>query len=103
MGGRAAVDGRRESTGRRPRVPLVMDAVASVVMSRGPVWLAGRPAGYVTSAAMGYTLGRPIAYAWLPPTAMVGMRVDIEYFGERIPATVSEEPLVDPRGERLRV
>jgi glycine cleavage system aminomethyltransferase T len=29
--------------------------------------------------------------------------ITIDYFGERIPATVSAEPLVDPKGERLRL
>ena len=101
--GRAALAARSDATMRRRLAPLVIDDPRSVVMGKEPVWLDGRPVGYVTSAAMGYTIGRPIAYAWLPPTTTVGTRVEIEYFGERIPATVSAEPLVDPKGERLRV
>ena len=62
----------------------------------------GRPAGYVTSAAFGHTIGRPIAYAWLPASAVPGTTVEIEYFGQRIPATVVTEPVVDPEMTRIR-
>jgi glycine cleavage system aminomethyltransferase T len=65
------------------------------------VLVAGEPAGYVTSAAHGYTIGRSIAYAWLPALE-VGAAVEIEYFSRRYPATVSAEPLVDPSMSRIR-
>ncbi|MDH6125487.1 FAD-dependent oxidoreductase [Kitasatospora sp. GP82] len=82
---------------------LVLDDPHAVVMGREPVYAAGSPAGYVTSAAYGYTVGKSIAYAWLPARATVpGNRVEIEYFGERLPATVSAEPLFDPRMACIR-
>jgi glycine cleavage system aminomethyltransferase T len=72
-------------------------------MGREPVYAAGSPAGYVTSAAYGYTVGRSIAYAWLPASsALPGTRVEIEYFGERLPATVAAEPLFDPEMACIR-
>ncbi len=101
--GRAALVGRGDATVRRRLLPLVMDRPEQVVLGKEPVFRDGRPVGYVTSAAMGYTLGSPIAYAWLPPDAQVGTRVEVEHLGERFGATVSAEPLVDPKGERLRV
>jgi glycine cleavage system aminomethyltransferase T len=73
-----------------------------VVLGKEPVYFKGEAAGYVTSAAYGYTVQRPIAYAWLPAGAAEGDAVEIEYFGTRIAATVSPEPLVDPGMERLR-
>jgi dimethylglycine oxidase len=66
------------------------------------VFVDGRPAGYVTSAAFGHTIGRPIAYAWLPASATPGTSVEIDYFGRRIAATVATEPLVDPEMTRIR-
>ena len=75
---------------------------SSVVLGHEPVFLDGQPAGYVTSAAFGHTIGRPIAYAWLPASATPGTSVEIEYFGRRIPATVATEPLVDPDMTRIR-
>jgi len=62
----------------------------------------GRPAGYVTSAAFGHTIGRPIALAWLPAAAVPGTAVEIEYFGRRIAATAVAEPVVDPEMARIR-
>jgi glycine cleavage system aminomethyltransferase T len=81
---------------------LTVDDRRSVVLGHEPVFLDGRPAGYVTSAAFGHTVGAPIAYAWLPASATPGTAVEIEYFGRRIPATVAAEPLVDPEMSRIR-
>ncbi len=81
---------------------LTVDDGRSVVLGHEPVFVAGRPAGYVTSAAFGHTIGKPIAYAWLPAALGVGDGVEIEYFGTRVPATVTAEPLVDPAMTRLR-
>ncbi|MER8186083.1 FAD-dependent oxidoreductase [Kitasatospora sp. NPDC094015] len=76
---------------------LVLDDPRAVVMGREPVHVAGAPAGYVTSAGYGYTVGRSIAYAWLPAaSAGPGTRVEVEYFGAALPATVAAEPLFDP-------
>lgn len=73
-----------------------------MVLGREPVYLDGAPAGYVTSAAYGYTLGRCVAYAWLPAGLADGTGVHVEYFGEKVPATVAEEPLFDPKMTRIR-
>ena len=99
--GRAALAGRADTVSRRLAC-LTVDDGRSVVLGHEPVFLDGRPAGYVTSAAFGHTVGRPVAYAWLPVTAVPGTAVQIEYFGRRIPATVAAEPLVDPGMTRIR-
>ncbi|GDY29678.1 GcvT family protein [Gandjariella thermophila] len=101
--GRDALAGRSPDTVRRRLVPLVSDDPGAVVMGSEPVFVAGTPAGYVTSAAFGHTVGQCIAYAWLPAEAAVpGRPVDVEYFGDRLPYRVAEEPLFDPRMTRLR-
>lgn len=97
--GREALEGRTPT--RRLRC-LTIDDGRTVVLGKEPVFVDGAAAGYVTSAAYGYTVGRPIAYAWLPASAEVGSGVEIEYFGRRVAATVAEEPLVDPGMERIR-
>jgi len=57
----------------------------------------------VTSGAYGYSVDSSIAYAWLPAAlATPGVRVEVESFGELIPATVREEPLFDREMVRLR-
>jgi glycine cleavage system aminomethyltransferase T/glycine/D-amino acid oxidase-like deaminating enzyme len=100
--GHEAVAELSDDTVTRRLSCLVVDDGRSVVLGHEPVYVDGRPAGYVTSAAFGHTVGRPIAYAWLPASATVGTQVEIEYFGTRIPATVTAEPLVDPGMTRLR-
>jgi dimethylglycine oxidase len=101
--GRDALLRRKEEGPRRRLVCTVLDDPGVVVMGKEPVWSEGRAVGYVTSGAFGHTVGRSIAYAWVPPeVAEVGSRVEVEYFGERHPATVAEEPLFDPAMKRMR-
>ncbi|MFE5484229.1 FAD-dependent oxidoreductase [Streptomyces sp. NPDC056527] len=97
--GRAALE--RSGEPRRRLTPLLLDDPAAVVLGKEPVYVDGRAAGYVTSASYGYTLGRCVAYAWLPPLAS-GSAVHIEYIGEKVPATVADEPLFDPDMSRIR-
>ncbi|WP_152627656.1 GcvT family protein [Streptacidiphilus melanogenes] len=101
--GRAALVGLSEETAARRLVPLLLDDPHAVVMGKEPVRAEGAPVGYVTSAAYGYTIGKSIAYAWLPASlAAPGTRVGIEYFGEVLPAVVAKEPLFDPGMARIR-
>ncbi|MCW2638350.1 MAG: hypothetical protein JWP76_656 [Dactylosporangium sp.] len=101
--GRAAIEGRSEETARRRLTCLTLDDPRSVVMGKEPVFVSGAPAGYVTSASYGYSIGRTIAYAWLPAVVSVpGTAVTVEYFGAHLPATVAAEPLFDAQMERIR-
>ncbi|MFE6153992.1 FAD-dependent oxidoreductase [Streptomyces sp. NPDC057889] len=98
--GKAALERKGGQPARR-LTPLLLDDPAAVVLGKEPVHVEGGSAGYVTSASYGYTLGRCVAYAWLPPLA-AGTGVHIEYFGEKLPATVADEPLFDPKMTRIR-
>jgi glycine cleavage system aminomethyltransferase T len=100
--GRDALAGVSDDTVEKRLVCLTVDDGRSVVMGSEPVFLDGAPAGYVTSASFGHTVGAPIAYAWLPSTAVVGTGVEIQYFDRRIAATVVAEPLVDPEMKKIR-
>ncbi len=101
--GRAALDGRSEATAARRLVALTMTDKAAVVMGKEPVRVDGRPVGWVTSAAYGFSVDAPIAYAWLPAAAaQPGQAVTVRYLGEDVPATVAEDPLWDPDMTRLR-
>ncbi|WP_326714055.1 FAD-dependent oxidoreductase [Streptomyces sp. NBC_01474] len=98
--GKAALERKGGQPARR-LTPLLLDDPAAVVLGKEPVHVEGGSVGYVTSASYGYTLGRCVAYAWLPPLA-AGTGVHIEYFGEKLPATVADEPLFDPKMTRIR-
>jgi glycine cleavage system aminomethyltransferase T len=97
----------RPDDGRRLCL-LTLDGPDEIVLGSEPVYPATSPAtatavGYVTSAAYAYTLGIPLAYAWLPAEfTAVGTAVEIGYFGERYRAVVTAEPAFDPEMKRIR-
>ncbi|MDX6349760.1 MAG: dimethylglycine oxidase [Streptomyces sp.] len=94
---------RRKADVKRRLTCLTIDDPSAVVMGKEPVYDGGQAVGYVTSAAYGYTIGKGIAYAWLPAElATPGRAVEIGYFDRRIAAQVAEEPLFDPTMSRLR-
>lgn len=99
--GKDALASRAAAATKRLRCLTIDDGV-SVVLGKEPVRVDGEVAGYVTSAAYGYTVRAPIAYAWLPTGVGTGDSVEIEYFDRLIPATVVDDPLYDPAMERLR-
>ncbi|WP_027928526.1 FAD-dependent oxidoreductase [Amycolatopsis benzoatilytica] len=92
--GRDTLRGRSPATVRRKLVCLTVDDAHSVLHGREPVYAEGRPAGYVTSGTYGWTVGKNLAYAWLPVEyARPRTPVEIECFGKRLPAKVTAEPL----------
>jgi glycine cleavage system aminomethyltransferase T len=67
------------------------------------IFAEGQCIGHVTSANYGYSVGQFIMYGYLPSAyTQPGTELEIEYFGERYRATVSAEPLFDPKMERLK-
>lgn len=84
---------------------LSIDDGRSMVMGKEPVFHDEQPVGYVTIAAFGFTIGKPIAFAWLSSNVGQGDKVEIEYFGQRIRATVTADPLQtsSPYKEKSRI
>jgi glycine cleavage system aminomethyltransferase T len=100
--GRAALLERKQRVTRRLTCLTLVDDTA-YVLGKEPVFAGAECVGYVTSAAYGYTIGRSVAYAWLPvELSAVGTEVSIGYFDRRLAARVSAEPLVDPEMARIR-
>jgi dimethylglycine oxidase len=100
--GKAALE-RRKADVRRKLTCLTIEDPRAVVMGKEPVYDGQRAVGYVTSAAFGHTIGKGIAYAWLPAElAVAGRALHIGYFDQRVEAVVAEEPLFDPAMSRLR-
>ncbi|WP_406174910.1 FAD-dependent oxidoreductase [Streptomyces canus] len=100
--GKAALERRRADV-RRKLTCLTIEDPRAVVMGKEPVYDGQRAVGHVTSAAFGHTIGKGIAYAWLPAELAVAGRVlHIGYFDQRVEAVVAQEPLFDPAMSRLR-
>jgi glycine cleavage system aminomethyltransferase T/glycine/D-amino acid oxidase-like deaminating enzyme len=100
--GRDALEGVSDDTVGKRLACLTIDDGTTVVLGSEPVFVDDACAGYVTSAAFGHTVGRPIAYAWVPASVTVGAKVEIQYFDRRVTATVAAEPLVDPEMKKIR-
>jgi glycine cleavage system aminomethyltransferase T len=81
---------------------LVLEDPLSVALGNEPVRIDGAISGRVTSGGYGYTVGRSIAYAYLPVWVEVGDAVEVEIFGRWVQAEVAREPLFDPKAERVR-
>ena len=82
---------------------LTLDDPRSVALGNEPVRVQGEVAGRVTSGGYGYTVGRSIAYAHLPPEhAAPETEIEVEIFGRWVGGQVASEPLFDPEGERVR-
>jgi 4-methylaminobutanoate oxidase (formaldehyde-forming) len=108
IGREALVAAKAQPLARRV-VALALDDPEPIAWGGELVVRDGRPAGEVTSAAYGHTLGRtvclalvhaggaPVDAAWLKSGAW---KVDIA--GQRVRATVHTQAPHDPRGERIR-
>jgi glycine cleavage system aminomethyltransferase T/glycine/D-amino acid oxidase-like deaminating enzyme len=101
--GRSALEAILERGSTHKLSCMTFDDPSVVAMGKEPIHAEGDVVAYVTSAAYGYSVGRGIVYGYLPvELASEGTPVEIEYFGERHAATVAADPLVDPKGERLK-
>jgi glycine cleavage system T protein len=91
----------RKSPARRLRCLTLADP-RGVALGSEPVRIAGELVGRVTSGGYGYTVGRSIAYAYVPAAHGVGTDVEVEIFGEWVAGEIAADPLFDPVGERIR-
>ena len=65
------------------------------------VYLDGRVTGRVRSCAYGFTVGRNIAFAYLPADLGDGP-IEVEVFGDLVAAEVVTNVPLDPEGKRVR-
>jgi 4-methylaminobutanoate oxidase (formaldehyde-forming) len=100
--GRDAVLAARERGLERRLRCLVLEDPRSVALGNEPVRVGSAIVGRVTSGGYGYSVERSIAYAYLPAEVEVGAAVEIDIFGRWVGGEVAVEPLLDPRGERVR-
>ena len=101
LGRDALVVARAAGPAKRLRC-LVLDDPRSVCLGNEPVRMEGRIVGRVTSGGYGFSVGRSIAYAYLPPDVAIGSRGEVDVFGTWVGFEVAREPLFDPSGSRIR-
>jgi len=87
---------------RRLRTLVVGDEGYATIYGGEAVHANGLVVGRLRSCAYGFTVRRNVAYAYLPAELGPGSRVEVEVFGELLPAEVRDDVLYDPGGERIR-
>ena len=63
----------------------------------------GDVVGRLRSVAFGPTVGATIGYVYLDRAVERGAALEIDVFGDRVPAMVVDDVSVDPRGTRMTV
>ena len=101
--GRAALERVKTQGITRKLCALTFDDPSCIVLGKEPILDGERVLGCVTSANFGYSIGKSIAYGYLPLShARTGTPIQVYYFGERLRATVAPDPLYDPQMTRLK-
>src|SRR5689334_6127701 len=90
--GRAALMAKRESPAPTRLACLVLDDPRAVALGSEPVRIGGEVVGRVTSGGYGYTVGRSIAYAYIPASCPVEAAVEVDIFGTWVGGRVGKEP-----------
>ncbi len=67
-----------------------------------PILCDGEVVGIVSSGSFGHTVGKSIAVGYIPPSKRTSKDVNIEIIGKAKKAQIVTEPLVDPKGLRMR-
>ncbi len=84
---------------------LVVDDDGVDVMGDEPVWRDGEVIGWVTSGGYAHYAAKSVALAYLP-AAHAGVEgeaaFEVEILGDRRPATLARQPILDPEGARMR-
>ncbi len=99
--GRSALVAQREQGIARRLCMFTLEAMAYPVSGEA-ILLDGRVVGFTTSANFGHTVGKPIAYGYLPSDVAHVSHFEIEVYGEAIPAVRHDAALYDPTNLRLK-
>ncbi|MEQ9490832.1 MAG: FAD-dependent oxidoreductase [Alphaproteobacteria bacterium] len=86
-------------------VTFTIDVNEIDVMGNEPIYRDGKIVGYVTSGMYAHHIDRSVAMGYVP-AEMAEDETEgafhIEIFGDMRPATISVQPLFDPKAERMR-
>jgi 4-methylaminobutanoate oxidase (formaldehyde-forming) len=99
--GRDALAAQRETGVARKLCTFTLEQMAYPVSGEAIIADA-EVVGFTTSANFGHTVGKPIAYGYLPTKFADRTDFVIEVYGEQIPATRHDGALYDPTNSRLK-
>ena len=99
---------RQKETGLRKLLAAFTVEPTVVLLGRETIYRDGERVGWLTSGGFGYTIDRSIGYGYVRNRAGVDREYvlsgtyELEVAGERVPATVSLQPLYDPSNARVK-
>jgi dimethylglycine dehydrogenase len=106
--GRSAYEAEMAKGPDRRLVTFTVDVAAgddaADVIGDEPIWHDGKVVGWITSGGYGHYVDKSIALGYVP-TALAAPGTtgfEIEIIGDRRPAHLLSEPLLDPAGTRMR-
>jgi dimethylglycine dehydrogenase len=100
--GRNALLRQRERGVERALACLVVDAADADPHGYEPILAGDEVIGYVAAGGYGHTVEKTIALAYLPAAYLEpGTELEMKILGARRSARVVEQPLYDPKNERL--
>ncbi len=100
--GREALLRQKEAGLERSLACLVLETTDADAHGFEPVFAGDKPIAYVASGGYGHTVRQSIAFSYVPVEfAEPGTELEVGILGERVRARVVEQPLYDPKNERL--
>ncbi|MBL8707817.1 MAG: FAD-dependent oxidoreductase [Rhodospirillaceae bacterium] len=95
---------KRHAAGEKERfVPLIVEGNTADAPTCSIVFKDNEKVGIVGSGGWGFRIGKSIALSYVRlDLAAVGTKLEVEILGKRFPAVVAEEPIFDPKNERLK-
>jgi 4-methylaminobutanoate oxidase (formaldehyde-forming) len=101
--GNEALERKRADGAARRLVMLALEDPRAMTLGNEPVFDGGSVVARVTSGGIGYAVGASLALAYVPIRLAPGeTALEVEVFGERVPARVADRAPWDPTGERIR-
>ncbi|MEN0041542.1 MAG: aminomethyltransferase family protein, partial [Pseudomonadota bacterium] len=102
--GKAALENERQQGSAKRFATFVVEAGAFDAPTMSPIWKGNQVVGETTSGGWGHRVDKSIALGVVnTDLAEPGEVLEIEMYGKRYPATVqADQPLWDPRNERIR-
>lgn len=101
--GRAASVALKKQPLKKKLCCLTFDDPAGVALGYEPILAGDECVGYITTSNFGYSIGKQIAYGYLPiKHSAPGTQLAVEFLGQRLAVTVQDEPLWDAEMARLK-
>ena len=101
--GRDAAMRERDAPPGRRLCTFVVDAHDADVWADEPIFAGDDVVGFVTSGGYAHYSGKSVALGFVPVEMIAdGAEFEVEILGERRAATLVRDPVLDPRGERMR-